>query len=334
VLGCAGPDLSDDERAFFAEADPLGFCLFKRNCRDPDQLRRLTEDLRAAVGRPDAPILVDQEGGRVQRLKPPVWARDPAPARIGALAAVDPDLAARAAFDLARAMAADLFDVGIDVDATPVLDLAIPGTSDVIGDRALAADPETIARLGRAVCDGLIAGGVLPVIKHLPGHGRALVDSHQALPVVAADRAALAADFAPFRALADMPWAMTAHVLYPAIDPDRPGTLSAVVIGEVIRGEIGFDGVLVSDDLSMGALDGGIGERAAAALAAGCDLALHCNGRMDEMTEVVAACGPIGAATADRLARTAARRPAVPEPADAAALRAGVASALARLDAA
>jgi len=327
ILGCAGPVLEEEERAFFRAVDPVGFCLFRRNCVDPDQLRRLVGALREALGRA-APVLVDQEGGRVQRLKPPAWAKDPAPGRIAALAAADIDAAERAARDLARAMAADLFAVGIDVDATPVLDLGIPGTSDVIGDRSLGADPAQVARLGRAVCEGLMAGGVLPVVKHLPGHGRSLVDSHKDLPVIDADPATLEADFAPFRALVDMPWGMTGHVVYRAIDPDRPATLSPTVIESVIRGSIGFDGVLVSDDLSMGALSGSIGDRAAGALAAGCDLALHCNGRMEEMRQMAEVCGPIGAEAARRLDRAAARRTVDPAPADPVALRAAVARAL------
>jgi len=303
LLAPAGPVLGRDEAEFFRAADPAGFCLFKRNCRDPEQLVRLTASLREAVGRP-APILVDQEGGRVQRLRPPAWPDDPAPARIGALYADDPPGAVAAARDLALAMALDLAAVGIDVDATPVLDLARPADSAVIGDRAFGDDPERAARLGRAVAEGLAAGGVAPVIKHLPGHGRGVVDSHHALPVVDAPLEALAArDFRPFGALADLPWGMTAHVLYTALDPDRPATLSPRVIGEVVRGLIGFDGLLVSDDLSMGALAGPLAERASAAVAAGCDLALHCTGDLAEMAAVAAAVPILSAAGRRRLAR-------------------------------
>lgn len=309
VFGCAGPVLTDAERRFFRDADPCGFVLFQRNCRDPEQLRRLVDALRETVGRADAPVLIDQEGGRVQRLKPPHWPKHPAPARFGALAAADPAAAETAVRLNARAIAATLAAAGIDVDAMPVLDLAIPGADAVIGDRAFADDPALVARLGRAACAGLLEGGVLPIIKHLPGHGRALADSHKTLPVVPASLATLeATDFAPFRALADLPWAMTAHVVYPAIDPERPATLSPLVIGQVIRGSIGFDGVLISDDLGMGALVGPIGERAQRALAAGCDLALHCSGVPGEMAAAAAAVPRLTDRAAARLARGVAQR--------------------------
>ncbi|MEQ8965322.1 MAG: beta-N-acetylhexosaminidase [Azospirillaceae bacterium] len=340
VLAPTGPVLTAEEAAFFREAAPAGFCLFRRNCETPGQLSRLTAALRESVGRP-VPILVDQEGGRVQRLRPPAWPNDPAPARLGALHALDPESGRAAAAELARAMAIDLAAAGIDVDATPVLDLARPTDSTVIGDRAFDDDPERVIALGRAVVEGLAAGGVAPVIKHLPGHGRGIVDSHHALPVVEASAEDLAArDFRPFAALADLPWGMTAHILFPALDPDRPATLSPRVIAETIRGAIGFDGVLVSDDLSMGALQGSIGERAAVAVAAGCDLALHCNGDLAEMRAVAAAVPRLSAASAGRLdraiawqARAAAER-GRPDPTEAARLRARVAERLSVVEAA
>jgi beta-N-acetylhexosaminidase len=260
--------------------------------------------MRGCVGRADAPVLIDQEGGRVARLKPPHWRRYPAAARLATLP--EAEAAVRLA---ARLIADDLAALGITVDATPVLDLPVPGASDVIGDRAYGSEPGPVARLGRAVCEGLLAGGVLPIVKHMPGHGRARVDSHHALPVVEADAGSLAAtDFAPFRALADMPWAMTAHVVYSAIDKDSPATLSRAVIDGVIRGEIGFDGVLASDDIGMGALAGGVGERVAGALAAGCDVVLHCNGTLDEMREAAGAAPALTPAAASRIARAEALR--------------------------
>jgi beta-N-acetylhexosaminidase len=301
ILGCAGETLSADEQRFFGDADPVGFILFRRNCRSPDQVRELVLALREAIGRSDAPILIDQEGGPVARLRPPHWRLYPSAAHLGSL----PDPQAETAACLgARLIADDLHHLGITVDCLPVLDLPVPLADRVIGERAYGTEPARVARLGRAVCEGLLEGGVLPVIKHLPGHGRARVDSHDACPVVETARDELRrTDFAPFRALSGMPWAMTAHIVYMAIDPTAPATLSRRVISEVIRGEIGFDGVLVSDDLSMGALGGEIGERARSALAAGCDLVLHCNGNAGEMEESVAAAGQVSAATSARLAR-------------------------------
>ncbi|MCP5368466.1 MAG: beta-N-acetylhexosaminidase [Hyphomicrobiales bacterium] len=317
VLGCAGPRLDGDERRFFRDADPLGFILFQRNCQDPDQVRALVADLRDAVGRADAPVLIDQEGGRVARLKPPHWRAAPPAADFCRLFKRDPDRGVEAMALNARLLAAELADLGITVDCAPVLDLPRPDGDPVIGDRACGDTPETAALLGRTQAEGLMAGGVLPVIKHVPGHGRATVDSHAALPVVRAPRSELeATDFAPFKALADMPWAMTAHVVYTAIDPDRPATLSPEVIADVIRGHMGFDGVLVSDDLSMGALSGGLGNRAGDCLAAGCDLALHCNGDRTEMAAVAAGCRPLDAAGLARVARGAARLPGAPAPFD------------------
>jgi beta-N-acetylhexosaminidase len=320
VLGCAGERLSSDEIRLFAASDPFGFVLFRRNCRDPDQLRALIGEMRDAVGRADAPVLIDQEGGRVARLQPPHWRRYPTPALIGALP--DPQ-AAEAAWLGARLIADDLAALGITVDAVPVLDLPVSGADPVIGDRAYGSEPERVARLGRAVCEGMLAGGVLPIIKHIPGHGRAQVDSHRNLPRVDATREMLiASDFAPFRTLSAMPWAMTAHIVYTAIDADAPATFSPAVIDGVIRGHIGFDGVLISDDISMGALEGSLGERTRRALDAGCDLALHCNGVLAEMEEVTEAAPPVTAAAQSRLARAEMLRRSSLQPFDRAAAEA------------
>lgn len=306
VLGCAGETLGAEERRFFADADPAGFILFRRNCGSPAQVRELVAALRDSVGRADAPVLIDQEGGRVARLRPPHWRLYPS---AGEIAALPGPLAEEAARFGARLIADDLARLGITIDCLPVLDLPVSGADPVIGDRAYGDEPERVARLAGAVCDGLLEGGVLPVLKHIPGHGRARVDSHYACPMVPIPHAELSCtDFAPFRALAAMPWAMTAHIVFSAIDAAAPATFSRIVIGEIIRGEIGFAGVLVSDDLSMRALGGGLGERAERALAAGCDLVLHCNGDRAEMEAVVEAAGSITPATAARLARGEARR--------------------------
>jgi beta-N-acetylhexosaminidase len=306
VLGCSSERLTALERDFFASANPVGFILFRRNCSSPDQVRDLVASLRGCVGRADAPVLIDQEGGRVARLCPPQWRRYPSAACLGSL----PDPRAEMAIRLgARLIADDLAGLGITVDCLPVLDLPVSGADPVIGDRAYGSDSERVAHLAGVVCAGVLEGAVLPVLKHIPGHGRARVDSHYACPRVEADFEELVrTDFAPFRALAEMPWAMTAHIVYSAIDSSAPATLSSRVVAEVIRGEIGFDGVLVSDDLSMRALGGGLGERTRQALAAGCDLALHCNGDPGEMEEVVAAARPISPLAAARLRRGEALR--------------------------
>jgi beta-N-acetylhexosaminidase len=287
IVGCASYELSPHELSFFHDTEPWGFILFKRNIRDPEQVRALTTALRDSVGRSNAPILIDQEGGRVQRLGPPHWPSYPPGQAYGRLAANDPFLGRETTRLGARLLAHDLLNVGINVDCLPVLDAPVAGAHDVIGDRAYGADPDVVTVLGRAAAEGLLAGGVLPVIKHMPGHGRAGADSHHALPVVDASLEALEAhDFKPFRHLTDMPLAMTAHVVYTAIDPDAPATTSSRVIREIIRGRIGFDGLLMSDDISMNALSGGLGERAGAAFEAGCDVVLHCNGVFDEMVAV------------------------------------------------
>src|SRR3954471_278471 len=287
IYGCAGPALSAEERAFFRDAQPWGFILFARNIEYPDQVRSLVGALRDCLGDDAAPVLIDQEGGRVARLKPPYWCARPPAARFGGAFAQNPESAREATYLNARLIAHDLAELGINVDCLPVLDVPVPGAHDIIGDRAFASDPATIIDLGRAQIEGLLEGGVLPVMKHIPGHGRAGADSHLALPRVAASAAELSAsDFVTFRSLDRCPIAMTAHVVYESIDPQRPCTTSPKVIRDVIRGEIGFDGLLMSDDLSMKALDGPLSVRAKAALFAGCDLALHCNGDMDEMREV------------------------------------------------
>jgi beta-N-acetylhexosaminidase len=294
IFGCAGTVLTADERAFFRDADPLGFILFARNIAAPEQTLRLTEDLRSCVARAEAPVLIDQEGGRVARLKPPHWRKAPPGRVLGELYARDPEAGLEAARLNSRLLATDVASVGCDVDCLPVLDIALPGAHSVIGDRAYAAQPETVAAIGRAAAEGLMAEGVTPVIKHIPGHGRAMVDSHHAAPTVTEPRDTLErTDFLPFKLLSDLPWAMTAHVVYEAVDPAAVLTVSARGVREVVRGHIGFDGLLLSDDLSMQALGGSLGERAAKVLAAGCDIALHCNGERAEMLEVAANTGPM-----------------------------------------
>jgi beta-N-acetylhexosaminidase len=321
ICGCLGLSLTADERAFLREADPLGLILFKRNIDNPAQVLALTSEIRATLGRADAMVLVDQEGGRVQRLTAPHWRRYPSAARFAAIA----DLDERAALirSAARLMAGDLRAVGIDVDCLPVLDVPVEGAHDVIGDRAYARDPAAVATLGRAAAEGMLDGGVLPVMKHVPGHGRAGADSHLTLPVVEASREALAAsDFVPFRANRDLPAAMTAHVVYTALDPARPATISPEVIRGIVREAIGFDGLLFSDDLSMKALPGTFREKAEWLYAAGVDIALHCNGDPAEAMEVAAAAPVVSDAPAERLARAhaAMRRPVGAfDPVDAAA---------------
>jgi beta-N-acetylhexosaminidase len=284
IYGCSGLVLSAAERAFFREVRPWGFILFGRNIETPDQVRSLVQALRETVNDASAPVLIDQEGGRVARLRPPHWHERPAAARFGALHARNPEAAREATYLGARLIAHDLASLGINVDCLPILDVPVAGAHDIIGDRAFAHDPVTVIDLGRAQIEGLMDGGVLPVMKHIPGHGRAGADSHLALPRVHAEAEELSAsDFVTFRSLDLCPMAMTAHVVYDSIDPQRPATTSPKVIRDVIRGEIGFDGLLMSDDLSMQALDGPLDVRARAALFAGCDVVLHCNGNMDEM---------------------------------------------------
>jgi beta-N-acetylhexosaminidase len=319
ILGCAGPTLSTDEIAFFRDVKPWGFILFARNVEDPEQVRALTAALRETVGRADAPILIDQEGGRVQRLKPPHWRIYPPGRAYGQLAGNDPLLKREITRLGARLIAHDLAGLGINVDCVPVLDVPDPQGHEIIGDRAYGQTPQEVAFLGRAAAEGLIAGGVLPVIKHIPGHGRARADSHLELPVVEASYDELdGRDFPPFRALSDMPMAMTAHVIYTAIDRKRPATTSKKAIGKVIRGALGFDGLVMSDDLSMKALSGSFADRARDALAAGCDVVLHCNGDMAEMEGVVAGTGALKGRAARRAEAALARIPRQVEPFDAA----------------
>ena len=302
VCGCLGTALDADERAFLKDADPIGVILFKRNIGTPDEVLALTSEIRAALGRDEAMVLVDQEGGRVQRLSSPYWRRYPAAATFSAIEDVEARVAAIRLG--ARLIAHDLRAVGIDVDCLPVLDVPAPGAHDVIGDRAYAKDPYLVATLGRAAADGMLDGGVLPIMKHLPGHGRAGADSHLALPIVDAPRAELdASDFEPFRRNRDLPAAMTAHVVYTALDPDRPATISPRIVGDIIRGAIGFDGLLFSDDLSMKALPGSFREKAEGLFAAGVDIALHCNGDRREAAEVAAVAPVLAGATAARVDR-------------------------------
>jgi beta-N-acetylhexosaminidase len=304
IFGCAGPELTDAERLFLAKAEPLGFILFQRNCAEPAQVRSLVRDLRESVDRADAPVLIDQEGGRVLRLKPPHWREAPAQGRFADLAGRDPVSAREAAYLNARVLAAELSELGITVDCAPVLDLRLPGAHEIIGDRALGTEPGQVAELGLAVAQGLVDGGVLPVIKHIPGHGRATVDSHHDLPVVDVPREVLErTDFEPFRRLAQQPWAMTAHVVYRAIDPGLPASLSPTVIADVIRRSIGFDGFLVSDDINMKALSGDVGELSLTAVEAGCDAVLHCNGDLAEMERVARATPRLSDRALERLAQ-------------------------------
>jgi beta-N-acetylhexosaminidase len=289
ILGVAGTTLSPDEIAFFRDERPWGFILFARNIADTAQVLDLVGAMRDCVGRPDAPVFIDQEGGRVQRFRKPLAPDYPPASALGALYAHDRDAGLRAAWLMSRLHAFDLLKHGVNADCLPVLDVPVEGAHDVIGNRAYGKNPAVVSAMGRAAMDGLVAGGVLPVIKHIPGHGRAFADSHHNLPVVDASVEELSAhDFPPFAALADAPMAMTAHVVYTALDADRPATTSPTIVADIIRGELGFDGLLMSDDVSMKALSGDFGARTDAILAAGCDVVLHCNGVMDEMRAVAA----------------------------------------------
>lgn len=312
IYGCAGLQLSDAERSFFAEAEPWGFIIFARNISNPSQVFALTSEMREITGR-DVPILIDQEGGRVARFRPPHWRAYPPGRRYGDLYTRCRQNGLEAVRLASRLMASELNAAGVNVSCLPVLDIPVPGAHDIIGDRAYGETPEPVIALARAAADGLFEGGVLPIIKHIPGHGRAGTDSHLSLPIVNTDIKTLElTDFQPFRAMADMPIAMTAHVVYSAIDPNAPATTSRKVIADVIRGIIGFEGLLMSDDVSMQALSGTIAERTRASLKAGCDLALHCNGQMDEM-EMLA--GEVPFLTGDALARSTAaiERMSVPQ---------------------
>ena len=290
IAGCSGLTLTEEEKTFFANERPWGFILFARNIESPDQVRALCAELRLSVDDPTAPILIDQEGGRVQRLRPPHWQNYPAAARLGTIYDQDREAAYRAVWLLSRIHAFDLQPLGINVDCLPVLDLPAEGMHEVIGDRAYGPTVEHIVALGKAACDGLKSGGVLPVIKHIPGHGRGTSDSHLELPRVSTRHEELAkSDFLPFAALRQEPMAMTAHIVFEAIDDQRPATTSGKMINDIIRGEIGFDGLLMSDDVSMRALSGDFADRTRAIFDAGCDIVLHCNGEMEEMKAVASA---------------------------------------------
>lgn len=290
ISGCAATALTAAERDFFARERPCGLILFRRNVETPDQVRALVSDFKSAVGTEDVLVLIDQEGGRVQRLRPPHWREMPPAGVFGGLYATDKEAGRRAAFAAARLMAAELYDLGINVDCTPCIDVRQEGAHDIIGDRAFSTDPKTVAVLGRAVMDGMLAGGVLPVIKHVPGHGRALTDSHKSLPHIDVSRDALEeVDFLPFRELRDAPLAMTAHVLLPAYDGQNPATLSPAIMKEVIRGSLGLTGLIMTDDICMKALSGTPGDLTRAVIDAGCDVALHCSGAFDEMVDVAGA---------------------------------------------
>lgn len=313
IFGIAGPTLSDDERAFFADADPVGYILFGRNCENKEQLRALTDDLRAIHGRDRLIISIDQEGGRVRRMKPPVWLEHPPGGAYAALYDVAPISAIEAALVGAELLGRELAEMGITVDYHPPLDLPQPGAHDVIGDRALGTSPMQIAALGRAILDGLATAGVVGCIKHMPGHGRSMADTHKEMPTVTASAQELESDLEPFRALSDAPLGMTGHLLFTAWDTDRPATLSPVVIERVIRDSIGFGGLLLTDDIDMEALSGGIPERSERALAAGCDVVLNCWARMDDMKSIAERCGALSAAGQERLARV---HEAIGEPRD------------------
>ena len=303
IFALSGPRLTADEQAFFSDAAPAGFILFGRNCVDKAQLSALTAELRDLAGRADLPVLIDQEGGRVARLGPPEWPAFPSPEVFDRLYRVAPMSAIEAARVNALAIAMMLREVGVTANCAPVLDLRHDGAHPVVGNRTFGADAMQVAALGRAALEGFAAGGVCGILKHMPGHGRARADSHHELPLVAASREELESDFAPFRSLAGAPMAMTAHILYSALDADRPASLSPTVIGDTIRRDIGFDGLLMSDDIGMKALAGPAWQDARAAIDAGCDLALHCSGDLAEMEKVAAALPPITDAARARLGR-------------------------------
>lgn len=307
VFGLSGPELTADERAFFREADPAGYILFARNCENPEQLRALTDDLRSLHGRTRLLISIDQEGGRVARLRPPHWASYPAGEAFDELYKIAPASAIEAARMGAHAMAIELSAMGITVDYHPPLDVRQPGAHDVIGDRALGGEPKQVAAIGRAVLDGLARGGVAGCVKHMPGHGRTTTDTHHAMPTVTASAEDLESDLAPFRALNDAPIGMTGHLLFTEWDPENPATLSKTVISDIIRGEIGFDGLLLTDDIDMQALEGSIPERAERAHAAGCDLILNCWAKMEDMQGICDVLPSMSDQTADRLDRALAK---------------------------
>lgn len=313
IFGIAGTELTADERAFFADADPVGYILFARNCVGKDQLRALSDDLRAIHGRERLIISIDQEGGRVRRMKPPVWLEHPPAAAYATLYEIAPISALEAARTGAELLGSELAEMGISVDYHPPLDLPQPGAHDVIGDRALGTSPMQVAALGRAILDGLSAAGIVGCIKHMPGHGRSTTDTHKEMPTVTASVSELESDLVPFRTLADAPLGMTGHLLFTAWDPERPATLSPTIIGDIIRGAIGFDGLLLTDDIDMEALNGSVPERAGRAIAAGCDVVLNCWAKMGDMVGIAERCGSLSEAGQARLARVHA---AMGEPAE------------------
>ena len=322
ITGVSGPELTAAEREFIRSERPWGFILFKRNIETPAQVILLVRELREAIGNPDAPVLIDQEGGRVQRLGPPHWPVYPSGAAFGVLYDIDRTLGLTAARLSARLMAADLIELGVTVDCLPLADVPVAGADAVIGNRAYGTEPGKVAAIARAVTDGLEQGGILPVLKHIPGHGRATADTHFRLPEVDTSKTELErTDFAAFQPLADLPMAMTAHVVFSALDPAQPATTSATIIQQVIRGVIGFQGLLMSDDVSMNALAGSIAERTRAILTAGCDMVLHCNGKLDEMREVAAETPELSGMALERARRALAAR-AAPQAFDRLAARA------------
>lgn len=330
ITGVSGTELTAAEREFIRSQRPWGFILFKRNVATPAQVAALVAELRVVAGAPDAPVLIDQEGGRVQRLGPPHWPVYPPGAIFSTLYDADSALGLTAARLSARLIAADLADLGITVDCLPLADVPVPGADGVIGNRAYGTSPSKVAAIARAVTEGLEQGGVLPVLKHIPGHGRATADTHFKLPTVDTPRDELdRTDFAAFKPLADLPMAMTAHVVFSAVDPAQPATTSATMIAQVIRGVIGFQGLLMSDDVSMNALSGNLAERTRAIFAAGCDIALHCNGNIEEMREVAGQTPELSDRALERAkAALAARK--VPQPFDRAAARAELDALIAR----
>jgi beta-N-acetylhexosaminidase len=322
ITGVSGTKLGTAEREFIADARPWGFILFQRNVETPEQVALLVRELRDAAGQPDAPVLIDQEGGRVQRLGPPNWPIYPAGAVFGALYDIESGLGLKAARLSARLIAADLSDLGVTVDCLPLADLPVAGADAVIGNRAYGTEPGKVAAIARAVTDGLEQGGILPVLKHIPGHGRATADTHFKLPVVDTSEKELErTDFAAFQPLADLPMAMTAHVVFSALDPAQPATTSATMVDQVIRGVIGFQGLLMSDDVSMNALAGSLAERTRAIFAAGCDIVLHCNGKLDEMRDVARETPELSGKALERARKALASRRA-PKPFDRVAARA------------
>jgi beta-N-acetylhexosaminidase len=330
ITGVSGTELDATERAFVRAERPWGFILFKRNIDTPAQVIRLIQELRESLGDPDAPVLIDQEGGRVQRFGPPHWPVYPPGATFGALYDIDSALGLKAARLSARLIAADLIELGVTVDCLPLADVPVTGADAVIGNRAYGTEPAKVAAIARAVTEGLEQGGILPVLKHIPGHGRATADTHFRLPEVDTSKAELErTDFAAFQPLADLPMAMTAHVVFSALDPAQPATTSATIIRQVIRGVIGFQGLLMSDDVSMNALAGSIAERTRAIFTAGCDMVLHCNGKLDEMREVAAQTPELSGRALERARRALASRKA-PQPFDRPAARAELDALIAR----